>query len=298
MSPSPKSQNATPSFHSQGHAPWPIPPPPPPPAPAGGMAPQSQAPQRIANPNYGLQSANNPPPVSGGSSQGPAPGLPRISSPPLEVRPIMDNRPTSAGSGYQHHGYPPHHQNSVTPGIGMGAPGPSSHPIEMAREKEDRTPAPKRMREWEDDPMVGKQPTEEKRPRLDDVVPRPPSVANQPIQASPPSRHSLDADVRRGEDQRRAEPYHPSEAAHHPTLPAIQQQALSNQQPPQQLPRLSEPIKEERPREPQMEPASRKMDVDENYDDDGEEEKRPMSTKPERESSRGAAAAAVAAGAD
>jgi general transcriptional corepressor CYC8 len=186
----------------------------------------------------------------------------------------------------------------------MGAPAPSSALAAAeaaAREREDRTPtAPKRLREWEDDPT--KQTNDEiKRQRLDDHAPRPPSVPAM-NQASPPSaRRSLDVDARRAEEQRRAnESYHPSEAAHHPALPSINPQQTPTPAP-QNLPRLSEPVKEERrePGPPQIEPASRKMEVDENYDDDGEDEKRPVS-KSERESPRSANATSttITAGGD
>ena len=176
----------------------------------------------------------------------------------------------------------------------MGAPAPTSAVAAAeaaARERDDRTPtAPKRLREWEDDPGMGaKHPSDEKRQRLDEPLPRPPSVANQANNhASPPTRHSLDVDMRRAEDQRRLnDNYHPSEAAHHPALPTFQQQTgIGQPQPHPSLPRLSEPIKDERPREPQIEPASRKMEVDENYDDEGEEDKRAVSAKAERESPR------------
>jgi glucose repression mediator protein len=52
---------------------------------------------------------------------------------------------------------------------------------------------------------------------------------------------------------------------------------------------MSEPVPEERIREPQHEPAARKMEVDENYDDD-EDDKRPPPpmTKTERDSPKSA----------
>jgi glucose repression mediator protein len=129
---------------------------------------------------------------------------------------------------------------------------------------------------------------------MDEHIARPPS---QPLQHGSPQRpHSIDADARRAEDQRRAnDNYNPSEAAHHPPslapIPQQQQQPTPTPQP-QALPRdvrMSEPVVEERVREPQHEPAARKMEVDENYDDD-EDDKRPPPpmTKTERDSPKSA----------
>jgi glucose repression mediator protein len=168
------------------------------------------------------------------------------------------------------------------------------------------------MREWEDEPNPSsKTPNDEKRQRLDDHIARPPSnIPDRANQASPPRSHSIDIDARRRhedeqrrreEDQRRAnDNYHPSEHAHHPpSLPALQQATPTPQpqQTPPSLPRLPDVVKEERPREPQHEPAARRMEVDENYDDDGEDEKRPQS-KAERDSPKSTNPVGVTAGGD
>ena len=79
------------------------------------------------------------------------------------------------------------------------------------------------------------------------------------------------------EDQRPMSAYHPSEAAHHPpSLPSMQ--TITGQSP---GPRMSAPPQEEHrapppptqpPPPPQVyEPAARKMDVDENYDDSADD---------------------------
>jgi hypothetical protein len=116
-------------------------------------------------------------------------------------------------------------------------------------------------------------------------------------------------DMRRAEEHRHAnDGYHPSEAAHHPPthsmppshLPPMQQgppppppptmQNLMHDAPPPSVPVPKEygPGPEERPQRleqappaphppPVTEPerAARKMDVDDDYDDDGEEDKKP-----------------------
>lgn len=135
-----------------------------------------------------------------------------------------------------------------------------------------------------------KQPADEKRQRLDDPhVARPPSVPMHGAGSPPRPQSSFDAEAharRQAEEQRRAnESYHPSEAAHHPpSLPAINQQPIPSPQP-QQLPRMSETVKEE-PRPVVHEPAARRMDVDENYSDD-EDEKRPIPPAPASNASDG-----------
>ncbi|KAI1506475.1 hypothetical protein F5X99DRAFT_364330 [Biscogniauxia marginata] len=105
-------------------------------------------------------------------------------------------------------------------------------------------------------------------------------------------------ELRRAEDQRHAnENYHPSEAAHHPPahsvppnhLPPMQQgpspmQGLIHEvpqpspapkdYPPDERQRLDHPPAPAPPRMDEPERAARKMDVDDDYDDSGEEEKK------------------------
>ncbi|KAF2470576.1 TPR-like protein [Lindgomyces ingoldianus] len=281
LSPSPKTHSVAPSpYHP---APPQLPP----------QAPQSQAqlpshqqpPNRISNPNYGPHAANVPPPppppptgLNGPPSQGPLPPYGRISSPPPEVRPIVENRTGSPRNGYQ----PPyqHHPDpSSASGIASGAPAPASALAAAeaaAREREDRPPTapPKRLREWEDnDHLNPKPPTnDEKRQKMDEPHSRRPSPPHRISSPQVPRHSPQDApDARRFN-----EGYHPSEAAHHaPALPPMN--------PTPTLPRVSEAPKQERPEH--HEPAARHMDVDENYDDEGEETK-PNMPKSERESPR------------
>jgi hypothetical protein len=139
------------------------------------------------------------------------------------------------------------------------------------------------MREWEDEPVM-KQPADEKRQRLDEQhVARPPSVPMRGNGSPPHPQTGFEAEAQarhQVEKQHRVnESYHPSEAAHHaPSLPAINQQPNPSPQA-QHLPRMSEAVKEEPRREIVHEPAARRVEVDENYDDD-EEEKRPAPVAP------------------
>jgi glucose repression mediator protein len=224
-----------------------------------------------------------PPPSSGPSPGGPPP---YGRSTPPEVRPINIDRPDSAGSAY-----PPfaHHANvTAVSSIESGARPPqaamaAAEQAARERDHDNRTPsangATKRMREWEDEPTM-KQPADEKRQRLDEQqhAARPPSVPTHGHGSPPRSHSSFDAEAharRQAEEQRRAnENYHPSEAAHPPpSLPSINQHPNLSPQP-QQLPRMSEAVKEEPRREIVHEPAARRLEVDEDYDDD-EDEKRP-----------------------
>ncbi|KAI9820662.1 MAG: hypothetical protein M1827_005031 [Pycnora praestabilis] len=271
LSPSPKIHHSAPNPYVGAQS---LPQPPHP------QVQQPQPPQnRITNPNYGAPQTNIPPPApngpNGATGPGPMPPYGRGNSPPPEVRPIMDDRAPSPGSGYSHQQYQ-HHANPSQPGgIASGAPPPAAALVAAeaaARERDDRpTSAPKRMREWEDDtPSVKKPANEENRARLDDL---------RHHRSSPPDRRSSPHDshrrssseVRRfAEEQRRAnENYHPSAAAHHPvSLPSIDHQQ-------QHIQPMPEVIKDER-REVQHEPAARKMEVDEDYDEDGEDDKRLM----------------------
>ena len=137
-----------------------------------------------------------------------------------------------------------------------------------ARDRDDRPlGAFKRMIEPEDDYKVpNKKPANgDSRNRLDDLHYRRSSPTERP--PSPRERHRRSSSEAHREDQRRAnDNYHPSEAAHHPpSLPSLHPQQ-------EHLSQVSEPPRDDR-RET-YEPAARKMDVDEDYDDEAEEEKR------------------------
>lgn len=214
-------------------------------------------------------------------------------TPPTEIRPIRDERPPSPGATYPHQQY--HHgpsQGGSGGGIASGAPAPASAITAeaAAREHENRPgSAMKRPREWDshDSGPTKKPANEETRGRLEDQLPRRPSPPRD-------SHHRSSSEARREEQRRANENYHPSEAAHHPsTLPSIQHMqptpnsATSANPPSGEGPTNgasanggSAAVKEER-KDPNLahEPAARKMDVDENYDDDGEDEKRVGATK-------------------
>ncbi|KAF2839640.1 TPR-like protein [Patellaria atrata CBS 101060] len=292
-SPSPKVHNAVPNHYQgpQGPPGHPSLPPQPPPQPQAQH--QQQGPTRISNPNYGNlpTAANGPPPPPPNLGNGPPhsqgvlpPVYPRVSSPPPEVRPLVENSVSSPNSKYPHQPYQ-HHPNTATPGIERGAPPPAAAQVAAdaaARDRDDRTPvAPKRLREWDEENSGQKPQNEDKRPRLDDPFIRRSSPA--PKVQSPGRRSPLEAEARRLEEQRRAnESYHPSDAAHHPhSLPSIHQAP-----PPPPQHHVPEPPKEER-RE-QHEPAARKVDVDEDYDDSGEDEKRNGPSRSEKNSPRSA----------
>lgn len=209
---------------------------------------------------------------NGPQGPGPLPPYGRPFSPVTEVRPLREEYPQSPGGGFPHqqfHHPPPLNQQS---GIASGAPPPAAALAaaeEAARQRDDRPPsAMKRMREWDNDAGPAKKiANDETRARLDDQMSRrasPPGRAQSPPR--PVMHRRSSSEVRREDQQRRAnENYHPSEAAHHPqALPSIQHLPAMHQP--------SEPPKEDR-KEP-VEPAARKVDVDENYDDEGEDEKR------------------------
>ncbi|KAK2756777.1 glucose repression mediator protein [Arachnomyces sp. PD_36] len=186
------------------------------------------------------------------AAAGALPPYGRPFSPPPELKPIRDERPSSPGSTYPHqqfhHG--PNMSGPPSAGIASGAPPPASALTATeaaARERDERPPsAMKRMREWEGEPGPSKKvANEETRSRLDEQMPRrsPPGRM-----ASPRSLHRRSSsDARREEqreEQRRAnENYHPSEAAHHPpTLPSIQhmQQSQPLTQGPSPMPPMAE----------------------------------------------------------
>lgn len=268
------------------------------------VPPPPQPHDRLPNAASGFGSSRGPqlpsagPIGSAGPNGPPAPGGPlppyhRPFSPPPEIRPIRDDRASSPGSTYPHQQY--HHGPSLSiqtgggSGIVGGAPPTSAMAVVEAavRERDDRpTSAMKRGREWDHEPgPVKKIANEESRARLEDQMSR---------RVTPPrDLHRRSSSEARREEQRRVnDAYHPSDAAHHPpTLPSIQhmQPPPNHSMPPMNdvppnpnhgptgPPPSQSSIKDDPGRkDPSLhEPAARKMDVDENYDDDGEDEKRP-----------------------
>lgn len=248
--------------------------------------PPPPPPNRVANPNFAPQpgSAGGIPPIGMGAPPAqahlPPFGPASVASPAPEIRPLVENTTTSPNGTYPRQAY--HHPTSSTPTISSGAPPPTSamHAAEAAaREREGRPPtAPptKRHREWEDDSqnmgVQKKQQNDESRSRLDDASSRRPS----PPDKAPTPPRTVE------EPRPTSEAYRPSEAAHHPPLPPMQSA-------PQPSPRLGVQT-DERPQQstpappPQaFEPAARKMEVDENYDDSGDEDKKAGSIKAKSE---------------
>lgn len=193
-----------------------------------------------------------------------------------EIRPLINNNPAPSPGG-QYSRAPYEHPPNMAPSIASGAPAPSAAQTladAAARERDERpssTAPPKRLREWEDDPNAApkKPSTDDARSRLDEIKMHRPSPPDKI--ATPPTRSP--SELRRIEEPRPTSAYYPSEAAHHPpSLPSMQ----SITQP---SPRGSvQPQEEHRappPPPPQpapvYEPAARKMDVDENYDDSADD---------------------------
>ncbi|TRX89141.1 hypothetical protein FHL15_009954 [Xylaria flabelliformis] len=307
--PAPIRRGPSPGPSSQ-YGPPPLPgPPQQPPPPAQGAPPT-----RVSNPSYtptpsSMGPGNGPP---NGAPQ-PHTLMPyRAGSPRSEQqRPIHDNRMPSPKSAYPQH--QPPYSHHPEPGMESGGPMPQKGPMgpEMHRDERPPSVASKRMREWEDEPAMKKPASEENRSRMHDVTHRRPSTPPRDPYRRSPDAHRFEEqrrmEERRAEDQRRAEEmrradeqrhanesYHPSEAAHHPSSHAMQPNHLPPMQsgpspmpgimhePPQPSPASKEYPPEDRPRlehppAPQMnepERAARKMDVDEDYDDSGEEEKK------------------------
>jgi general transcriptional corepressor CYC8 len=237
--------------------------------------PQMSAPDRgstfgSARPQSMVTSA----PVNGNNAAPPSNHLPpygRPFSPPTElapVRPPRDDHPGSPGSVYPH---PPYNQAQSFSSIATGAPPPAAAQAAAeaaARERDDRPPsAMKRAREWETDSGPSKKPAnDEARARLDDHASWRVSPPGRMSSATPRDYHRRSSSEIRRENERRAnDNYHPSEAAHHP-------QALPHQMPPMHS--MFEGQKEER--KEHAEPAARKVEVDEDYDNNSDDDKRAM----------------------
>ncbi|KAK4120848.1 TPR-like protein [Parathielavia appendiculata] len=197
---------------------------------------------------------------------------------------------------------------ALPPQPGMPAD-PSLHREHDARPS---SVGPKRMREWEDERDVKKITTEETRARMEDIRHRRPSTPTRLESYRRTSSEARRFDERRMEEQRRAdemrradeqrhgnEGYHPSEAAHQPQSHSIPGHLPPMQQGPSAMQGLMHegsgsqavPAKKEYPSGPEErrmehppaahppmvsepERAARTMDVDENYDDSGEEDKK------------------------
>ncbi|EER25484.1 hypothetical protein D8B26_000215 [Coccidioides posadasii str. Silveira] len=272
----------------------------------------------VRPPPLAQNGANGPAGINGAAAGAQMPPYGRPFTPPTEIRPIRDDRPTSPRSTYPH---PQYHQAPAPQnggGIAGGAPAPAAAiaAAEAAqRERDERPPSSmKRGREWESDQGPSKKiANEENRARLDEQPGRIPSPREL--------RRRSSSEVRREEQRRGHDNYHPSDAAHHPpSLPSIQH--MQPQQPPKipsvpdtpasvqaaSLPSMpsaglpSGPVapSEERDRKDQAhvqhEPPARKMEVDEDYDDDGEDDKKGAALSKNGSPGGAAATAGVANG--
>ena len=269
-------------------------------------APQTNGPTHIINglQDHGLRYGPN------GGQHAPPPGaVPygRGNSPPPEIKPLAEGRPSSPGPTYPVQQYQHHPNTSHSVGIAAGAPPPAAALVAAeaaARGRDEPPPVSaggsgyKRTLESDDDHMGPRKHTAsvESRSRLEDLNHRRPSPPDRKVsparrivspppesRASPPRAHSRNEPAACLEDQKRADAtYRPSEAAHNPVaLPAMQPQGPSANPPTASLPppqpeaaqaTRAEPVREEG-RET-YEAAARKMDVDEDYDDEPQDEKR------------------------
>lgn len=267
--------------------------------------PQQEAPRPI----YGPPPPSSGPPtqngVPGSTTHTPMPQYARQTEPQPEIRPIVTNAAPSPGGHYARTPFE-HHANPAAPSIASGAPPPTSAPTAAdaaARERDDTASSvtsSKRHRDWDEESSMSvtkKATTDESRSRLDEIKmqrPSPPQKVATPPNRSPP-------ETRRMEEPRPASAYRPSEAAHHPpSLPPMQSIA-------QPSPRMSAAPQEEHRAPPPptpapaatpappppaaaaapvYEPAARKMDVDENYDDSGDDKSAVAKTESKRSSPR------------
>ncbi|KAF5228543.1 hypothetical protein FAUST_11018, partial [Fusarium austroamericanum] len=227
---------------------------------------------------------------------------PKSAYPQHQAPPLYNQHPEMSTPG---------NENGPQGPAGPPPPPPPPAAAEAAMQRmDDRPPSvgPKRMREWEEESTAKKQANEENRVRLDDVRHRRMSTPPRDNYRRNSSEARRPEEVRRPEESRREEPrrpesaprhavesYHPSDAAHHPPshasgpshLPPMQQgpptpmSGVVHEKPP-----VVATPKEERPPSlehappvrtaPVSEPerAARKMEVDEDYDDSGEDEKK------------------------
>ncbi|KAI5791710.1 hypothetical protein DFH27DRAFT_485904 [Peziza echinospora] len=232
---------------------------------------QQPPPGRILNPHHNNQHVL--PPAQNGNGM----TLPPYarSSPPPEVKPIVDDRLTSPTASYSHS---QHHQPPG--GIASGAPVPASATAaaEAAQRERDEKVTDvrisKRRPEWEeDDSVTVKKPaSDENRVRPDEMRHLASPPRSGPRIASPADRRSSGERIRneisRNDDYHQGPPP-PHQQQHQQTLPSIgsNHQLAPISEGPRHEPPRSRP-EDERDRKEVNEPAARKVDVDENYDDD------------------------------
>ncbi|KAF8420056.1 hypothetical protein EV426DRAFT_538069 [Tirmania nivea] len=236
---------------------------PPPPQPQ-----QQPPPNRMLNP-YHIQPAPNGSGMTLPPYSHPSPHP----SPPPEVKPIVDRlaSPTAA------HSYRSHHQQGG--GIASGAPVPASaaaaaEAAQRDREEKGVDTRVKRVREWEEDDSasVKKPASEDARARLEEISHHRPSPPRPGARLGSPDRRS-------SSERPRNDDYHqapPPQHQQHQTLPSINSNIPANHQ----LAPISDSSRHEPPRRPDedrerkevIEPAARKVEVDEDYDEDVDED--------------------------
>ncbi|ATY63195.1 transcriptional corepressor Cyc8 [Cordyceps militaris] len=275
------------------------------PPPVHAYPPTSQG--RVANPNFSgsvpslsavpAVTANGPPPPP---PNGTGPFRP-TNSPRPDVREGHGPSPKPVYPGQAPPSLPQYAgQGEPLPPPGEnGQPGPIPAPAApevAAQRQEDRPPSvgPKRMREWEDDSSVKKQANEENRARLEDSKHRRPSMSpKEGFRRPSPRGEERREEPRRAEESGPKSDYHPSEAAHHhpqhnvavTQLPPMQASVPAETAPEKAkatvIPKEEPTETSSAPRAPassEPERAARKMDVDEDYDDAPEDDKKGAAT--------------------
>jgi len=259
QSPSPKMQSSVPGMYPPG--------------------PQSLPQISLSDRGQGYQGGVRPSPTVNGapaphangtttnnsnSASNTLPPYGRPFSPPSELRPLREERPQSPGPFRP----PPYQASQPFPSMANGVPAaaPPLPPADTPAREERPPSAMKRSREWEAESGPSKKlANDETRARLDDPVRRTSPPGRMPTPRDHFRRSS--SEIRRENERRANENYHPSEAAHHPySLP-----------PAQQMPSMQSILdgpKEER--KEHVEPAARKVDVDEDYDNNSEDDKRAV----------------------
>ncbi|KAL6867952.1 hypothetical protein J3F83DRAFT_82544 [Trichoderma novae-zelandiae] len=275
----------------------------------GGATPSASAPPPN-NPNVGnpppngmtpFRPASSPrtdgrPPIHDNRMPSPKSAYPQHPAPPPPHYPHHPEMPPQSGP-----------ENNAQPPPPPPPPAPISEAAAQRMEDRPSSVGPKRHREWEEEPVAKKPANDETRARLGDLQHRRPSTP-------PPARDAYrrnSSEARRTEEQRRPEEprrpdeprhktenYHPSEAAHHTQSHNVNSNHLPPMQPgagpmtgvvhekpnppvvPKEEPRAEQapPARPAPPPASEPERAARKMDVDEDYDDSGEDEKKAVLT--------------------
>lgn len=255
--------------------------------PPGQQLPQINNPQDrtphlgpAPRPSPSMNGAQQPP-QAGPSGQSQSSGLPpygRAYSPPSELRPMRDERPPSSNSNYHHsqHLPTPHFQN-INSGPALSSQPPQVEPPRPERLDERPPSAVKRQREWEEPGPVKKPANDDTRAQLNEFPARRYSPPHREPTPRDRYRRSSSELRREQEQQRRVDAnYNPSEAAHH--MYSLQP-APVQPQPAQNIPSMQHIMEmpKEEPRREINEPAARKVDLDEDYDNMSEDDKRKNS---------------------